>query len=733
MKKRFPFFRQYDTRDCGPTCLKMIMSFYGRNVPLEILKNLCHINREGVSLLGIEEAAKSLGFVTTTGLLTPDEFFTNHYLPCILHWGDDHFVVIHKITNKYAYVADPEKGRLKFKKNEFMKNWIMNYDPIINCKGAALFLEESDNLLDFDRGFNVKEKELTLRKLYVSLLEFKGLLILLAFGILLGMVIQIIFPYLTKAIIDIGVEQKSIYYITVILAGQLIMFLGQISIDFIRRWVLLRISTRVNLKILTNFLQKLFKLPISFFDTKHVGDMLQRMNDHNRIETFLTASTTSSIFSIITLIVFGAILAIYNLLIFLAFIVGSILYTLWVVIFLRKRKTLDIIRFELLSANHNKVIELMGGMQDIKLNLIPNKKRWEWERIQAKLFNLNSRILALNQVQEIGATSINQLKNIVIIFLSAKAVIDGNLTLGEMLATQYIVGQLNSPIEQLITFIQSAQDAKLSVDRLNEVHLIKEEEQEDIPSNPKSYKGSLIIKNVSFEYPGTKHIKVLDNISEEIEEGKVTAIVGASGSGKTTLIKLLLMIYDLSEGEIFVGCTSQTKMNHSVWRANCGTVLQDGYIFSDSIANNIALDEAPINWKRLIEAASMANISDYIQSLPSQYNTIIGNEGNGLSQGQKQRILIARSIYKNPRYLFLDEATNALDATNESQIMVNLRGYFRDKTVVIVAHRLSTVKHADKIIVINKGKIVESGNHNSLIKLKRFYYNLVKDQLDLEN
>jgi ATP-binding cassette subfamily B protein len=729
MIKRFPFYRQYDTKDCGPTCLKMISEFHGAKFPLNLLREKCQISKNGVSLLGIEQASRALGFEPTSSICAPADFFRNHLLPCIVHWNRDHFIVVYKITNRYIHVADPAKGRIKYALKEFVEGWIDQTGD--NNKGVVLFLEKNGPLLDFQ--YQEVEKIISFKKLYNSFFKFRFLAILLLCGIFIGAALQMLFPFLTKAILDLGVEQKSLYYISIILAAQLMLFFGQISIDFARRWILLFISTRINLTILTNFLQKLMKLPVSFFDTKHVGDMMQRLNDHNRIETFLTNSSVSSLFSIVTLLVFGSILAFYNWLLFATFLVGSILYVLWILLFLKKRKALDILRFELQSKNHSKVVELIGGMQDIKLNDVPNKKRWEWEQIQARLFNLNSKLLKINQMQEIGGHSLTQLKNIFIIFLSAKFVIDGHLTLGEMLATQYIVGQLNGPIDQLMAFIQSGQEAELSMDRLNEVHEMTNEELETcIPNEQAEISGAIKIDQVSFSYPGANSSNVLSDLSLNIEEGKITAIVGASGSGKTTLIKLLLMIYNPHSGSISIGDLSQKDIRQSHWRAKCGTVLQDGYLFSDSIGNNIALDENKIDNERLYYAASMANIYDYVMDLPLKFDTLIGNEGSGLSQGQKQRILIARSIYKNPAYIFFDEATNSLDATNESTIMRNLNTFFLGRTVVIVAHRLSTVKHAHKIVVLSKGIVVETGTHLELLRKKGYYHSLVKDQLELD-
>jgi ATP-binding cassette subfamily B protein len=550
----------------------------------------------------------------------------------------------------------------------------------------------------------------------------------------LGALLQLIFPFLTQAIVDIGIANQDLGFITLILIAQLVLFLSQASVEFIRSWILLHISTRVNISLISDFLIKLMKLPIGFFDSKMIGDLMQRIGDHTRIENFLTVSSLNIMFSMVTLVIFGIVLAIYSIKILIIFLIGSGLYILWVLLFMKKRREVDYKRFAQMADNQSNLIQLITGMQEIKLNNCEKQKRWDWEKIQAKLFKVNIKGLALNQYQQAGAMFFNQTKNILIIFVAADSVVRGDMSLGMMMAVQYIIGQLNSPIDQMITFFRSAQDAKISLERLGEIHQKDEEENPDEPkvlSLPA--KKGIDISNLSFRYSGPHSDQVLKNINIEIPENKLTAIVGASGSGKTTLVKLMLGFYPPEQGEIKVGELNIKNLNGKFWRQQCGAVMQDGFIFSDTIAKNIAVSDEYIDRNKLMHAVNIANIQDFVESLPLAYNTRIGQEGIGLSQGQKQRILIARAVYKNPEFLFFDEATNALDANNEKVIMGKLNEFFEGKTAVVVAHRLSTVTNADQIIVLDKGEVIEQGSHSELTKLKGAYYNLVKDQLELGN
>ncbi|ARS40441.1 ABC transporter ATP-binding protein [Sphingobacteriaceae bacterium GW460-11-11-14-LB5] len=725
--KNFTHYKQPDQMDCGPTCLRMVAKHYGKNFTLQRVREISGINREGVSMLGISEAAEKIGFRTLGSRLTLDQLLETE-LPVILHWNQNHFVVLYKVKGDKYYVADPGKGLIVYNQSEFVRHWLSTHDNG-HSQGIALILSPSpafyDQEGDKNEGINFT---FLLRYLY----RYKQLIGQLFVGLGVGTLLQLIVPFLTQAVVDIGINTKNLNFIYIILIAQTMLFLGRMSVDFIRSWILLHVSTRINISILTDFLIKLMKLPMSFFDTKMTGDIMQRMNDQQRIESFLTGSTLNTIFSMFNLVIFTIILAYYNINIFIIFLVSSVLYSLWVMAFLKRRRDLDFKRFDISSKNQSSVVQLIGGMQEIKLNNCEQQKRWEWERLQAGLFKFSIKSLSLGQFQQAGAFFINEGKNILITFLVAKSVIDGDLTLGGMMAVQYIVGQVNSPIEQLLGFIQSFQDAKISLERLNEIHKMEDEEPltrsflKELPANQ-----SILINNVSFTYPGAGNEPVLKGIDLNIPHGKTTAIVGMSGSGKTTILKLLLRFYSPQKGDIKVGSSYLDQIGYGYWRMQCGTVMQDGFIFSDSIAKNIAVADEYPDPARLQHAIKMANIEDLIESLPLGLNTKIGAEGNGISAGQKQRILIARAVYKDPAYIFFDEATNALDANNESVIMDNLEEFFKGRTVVVVAHRLSTVKNAHNIVVVDKGMIVEQGTHAELTKMRGEYFNLVKNQLEL--
>ncbi len=725
---KFPFYKQYDTMDCGPTCLRMVAKHYGRAYSLQSLRDKSGISREGVSLLGISEAAENIGLHTIAVQLPFEDLVEEMPLPCIVHWKQKHFVVVYKISPTKVHVADPARDRIVYTREEFMQGWISTRNQG-NEVGIALALEPTPQFYEYE---DEKTQKLGFQRLFQYLFAYKKLIVQLVLGLLVGSLLQLIFPFLTKAVVDIGINTQNLNFVYLILVAQLMLFLGRTSVDFIRSWILLHISARVNISILSDFLSKLMRLPLSFFDVKMIGDIMQRIQDHHRVESFLTNNSLNILFSFFNLVIFGAVLAWYKVSIFVVFLVASVVYTGWVVLFLRYRRNLDFKRFDIGSKNQSTTYGLITGMQEIKLANSERQKRWEWERIQARLFRLNIKGLALSQYQQAGAFFINEGKNIFITFLAAKAVIGGTMTLGEMLAVQYIIGQLNSPIEQMIQFLQTMQDAKISLERLNEIHSMDDEEP---ASQPKIYQlpenQDLILKNVSFKYPGAGNDFVLEDITITIPQGKTTAIVGMSGSGKTTLLKLLLKFYEPTVGEVRLGESNLQHINHSLWRSKCGVVMQEGFIFSDSIAQNIAVGDEFVDTKNLLHAVKVANIHGFVESLPLSYNTKIGAEGNGISQGQKQRILIARAVYKNPDFIFFDEATNALDATNESVIMKNLESFCAGRTVVVVAHRLSTVKNADQIVVLEKGKIVEQGTHFELVYKEGKYYELVKNQLEL--
>lgn len=723
--------------DCGPTCLKMIASFYGKDYALDLLREYCFAGREGVSLLGISKAAESLGFKTIGGRFDMAKLVEKIPLPCILHWNQEHFVVLYRIkktkTKTVFFVADPGKGLLQYDESGLKEHWISTKTNGEE-RGIGLLLEPTALFYELEGEKKIRTKG-KLRFLSTYFKRFGKFFVQLIIGLLIGSLLQLIFPFLTQAVVDIGIGSKDISFIWLILSGQLLLIFGRTSIDFIRRRILLHISTRINISLISDFFIKLMKLPMKFFDTKLLGDLLQRIEDHNRIERFLTAQSLNMLFSLFSFFVFGIVLFIYNLQIFLVFLLGSAIYGLWILYFLKKRKILDYKIFEQQSINRSKTYQLINGMQEIKLQGCEQRKRWEWEDTQADLFDVNTQSLSLQQTQEAGSVCINEVKNLLITVLAATAVIHGELTLGMMLSVQYIIGQLNSPIEQIMNFIYQWQDVSISLERMSEVHNKNDEENKDknIKSLPLCMPGDIEIKGLAFRYEGPYSKKVLSNINLVIPEGKVTAIVGASGSGKTTLIKLLLGNYSPVEGEISVGGSPLNKFNLTWWRSICGAVMQDGYIFSESIARNIAVSDNEMDTEKLKKTAEITNIDDFVSGLPLAYNTLIGQEGQGISQGQRQRILIARAVYKNPKFIFFDEATNALDANNEKKILDNLNKFYEGKTVVVVAHRLSTVKHADQIIVLDNGAIVEKGTHDELTNIKGKYYHLVKNQLELGN
>lgn len=723
--------KQQDITQCGVACLTMLCHYYGLKLSLSEVSQYCYATTEGVSLLSLIASANKIGFTTSAYRLTL-ESLKSIKTPCILHWSQNHFVVLYKVNKSGSlfYIADPAKGKIKYNVEDFKQHWISSISGNDDL-GIALMIEPSPNIILLPS--TSKSEDHSFRFLFQYLHKYKKYLIQITIGLVLGCILQLLLPFLTQSIVDIGIKNKSIGFIWLILLGELMIVVGRTATDFIRRWLLLHISMRINISLVSDFFIKLLKLPMSFFDTKLMGDLLQRISDHTRVQNFLTTHVLGVIFTFFSFIIFGIVLFIYNKIIFGVFLIGSIVYGLWIATFLKKRKVLDYELFEQQAINQNKTYQLITSIQEIKLQDCECRRRWEWEDTQADLFNIQMRVLKLQQTQEAGSIFINEVKNIIITVLAATAVINGHMSLGAMLAVQYIIGQLNSPVEQLMSFIYSLQDVKISLERINEIHESKNEEtKENQIINFESNK-SIHIDNIDFKYDPHSLKKTLDSVSLDIPEGKVTAIVGASGSGKTTLIKLMLGYYKVLSGRISIAGRDINEYNLKWWRRHCGVVMQDGVIFSESIARNIAVDDGDIDVERLEQAARIANIHDYVMGLPLNYNTIIGRDGVGLSQGQKQRILIARAVYKNPDFIFLDEATNALDAKNERAIVENLDEFYKGRTVVVVAHRLSTVKNADQIIVLDGGKVVETGNHTSLIEKKGAYYNLVKNQLELGN
>ncbi len=727
----FPHFRQPDSMDCGATCLRMVAKHHGRSLGMPKLRSMAETTRQGASLRNMADAAERIGFRSLGVKVTFAKLQKEAPLPCIVHWNQNHFVVVYRIAKGMVHVADPAHGLITYSAEDFIKRWIGENAQPDTDKGIALLLEptpcltqtEDDDMEGGPQGFSF---------LFRYLFRYKKFLVQLAIGLLAGSLLQLFVPFLTQSIVDIGIQNRNLNFIYLILIAQLFLFVGRTGIDLIRGWILLHLSTRINISLVSDFFIKLMALPISFFDVKMTGDIMQRINDHQRIERFLTSSSLNVLFSMVNLLVFGIVLVWYSPIIFTVFLVGSVFYFGWVVLFLKKRKELDHRHFSAMSGEQSKVIELINGMQEIKLHNAEKQKRWSWEYVQARLFRIEIKSLRLTQTQEVGARFINELKNILVTVLAAKLVIDGQLTLGMMLSVSYIMGQLDGPISQMIGFMHTAQDAKIALERLAEIHGRKTEEQNETESvSELPTTADISFRNVHFRYTGSAD-EVIKGVDLTVFENQTTAIVGASGSGKTTLMKMMLKFYEPNAGDILVGNCQLNTVSHRTWRDNIGVVMQDGYIFNDTIANNIAIGEDVIDKNRLRAAVEVANIREFIENLPMGYNTKVGMEGVGLSGGEKQRLFIARAVYRNPRFLFFDEATSSLDAENERIIMQNLTRFFKQRTAVVIAHRLSTVKNADQIIVLDKGRVIESGTHDELIALGGSYFRLVKDQLKLE-
>lgn len=723
--KKFPHFKQRDKMDCGPTCLKIIAKFYGRRFTAQRLRTLCQINKSGVNLLGLSEAATSIGF-SSQGEMMGINALKEVNLPCILHWRDNHFVVLHKIEGNRYYISDPDHGRYRLSLEDFMEYWCNSVDKSM---GILLTLNPLDYFYE-QKTEDIQRIDWSWILSYLR--DYRKLFVQLVLCLFVGTVIQLITPVLTQTVVDTGIPLKDLDFVYLVLFAQIMFFLGSSAVNLVRSWIMLHISTKFNMSILADFIAKLMRLPMSYFEVKTAGDIMQRMSDQQTIENFLTGTALSSVFSLINLAVFTIALWYYSGTIFLVSLFATIVYAGWILIFLGRRRDMNYKQFDLSSANQNNIVEMVNGIQEIKLNNFETEKRWDWERLQVKFFRFKVSNLIFNQYQSVGSSFINQGKNILITFLSVKAVITGELTIGGMMAIQYIVGQLGAPIEQIMSFVQSYQDAKISLERLNEVHSIPDEEfsagtcVEQLPEDR-----TIVISDLSFRYPGAGNDYVLKDINMVIPAGMTTAIVGLSGSGKTTLLKLLLRFFEPESGNIRIGGVDFSRLSHHMWRSNCGTVLQDGFIFADTIARNITLGDNTSDPERLEKSIFLSNISDYISQSPYGLNTKIGAGGSNLSHGQRQRLLIARAIYKDPEYILFDEATNALDTTNEKVIMSNLDSFCKGKTVLVVAHRLSTVINADNIVLLDKGKIVEQGKHADLIALRGYYYTLIKNQLEL--
>lgn len=737
---KFPLYRQLDSADCGPSCLRMITKFYGRSFELSYLRTLCYASKNGVPLLGINDAAERIGFRCVAINSTFERLATKAIFPCIVHWRGDHFVVVYKVSahkdrkgrwEGHVYVADPAFGRIKYTVNEFLDGWCSDTG---NGEGKGTFLLLVPTLGFFHPDAHAEtDNKVKLIYFFGYLKPYRRLFCQVFLGMALSMVFSFIFPFLSQSVVDLGIMNSNLNFIYLVLAAQLILSVSELCIGFLQSWIFLHVVSRVNIALISDFLAKMLKLPINFFESKNTGDIMQRVNDHSRIQNFFTSTTLGTLFSFLNFFVFSIVLGYYNWYMLLIFIAGHALYVGWVLLFLKIRRELDYKHFERASRNQSSLIEIITGAEEIKLYGCEQKMRNKWESIQADLFHLGIKGLSVSQVQSVGAFFLSNLTNIALSIFSAYLVINGEITLGMMMSLSYIIGQLKGPVTSFIGFVHSYQDAKISLERLGEVHFRQDEDQMDelriqeLPAEDRD----IILKNVTFSYLGEKVPPVLKNLSIRIPHNKITAIVGESGSGKTTLIKLLLGYYEPQKGDIFVGNTSLKSLNAGYWRSRCAAVMQDGFIFSTTVAENIAIGDAVVDRERLYKAAKLANIHDFIEQMPSAYNTKIGPEGDGVSQGQRQRILIARAVYKNPDFLFFDEATNALDANNERRVIENLYSFFDGRTSVVVAHRLSTVKCADQIIVLKSGEVAEIGTHQELLELRGVYYNLVKNQLEL--
>ena len=733
MHKKFPHYNQYDTADCGPACLRMIARYYGMEYSAEMLRRHCYISREGVSMLGISEAAEYIGFETAAVKITFKQLSEEGVFPCILHWNQKHFVVCYGIEKcRYGgykiHISDPASQRLTYTKDEFERCWIGPNNGN-DCYGVALMLEPGEKFGKVPE--ERKKNGLCIRSFWGYLTPYRSMIGQLMLAMLVGSLIQLVLPFLSQAMVDQGINGCDMDIITMILMAQLFFFMSTLSIDYIRSWITLHMNTRIDISLIADFLVKLTAMPLQFFDSRMTGDILQRIGDHGRIKNFLLGNSIRIVFSLVNFLVYLCILAYYNMTVLGIFVAGNALYVAWVSFFMRYRRELDIKRFSQSATEQSKMIQLVQGMQDIKLNNCERQKRWEWERIQVQLFKIGLDGLRIEQIQQSGSVFFTQTTHILIYYIAARAVVEGGMTLGMMMSLSYIIGQVSAPISEFIGFARGFQDAKISLERLNEVHSQDDEETGiEVKRTELPYDRDIEIEHLSFSYNGSEQELALKDISLHIPAHKVTAIVGESGCGKTTLVKLLQGFYDPTRGSIRVGGTALSDINPHVWRASTGSVMQDSFIFSDSIADNIAVNAEESDRERIKYAGRIARIDDFVASLPLGYDTVIGMEGKGISQGQRQRILIARAVYKNPEYIFLDEATNSLDAINEAAIMDNLQKFYEGRTVVISAHRLSTIREADQIVVMEKGEIVERGKHQELLERKGVYYELIRNQIN---
>jgi ATP-binding cassette subfamily B protein len=718
----------------GFSCLEIIINYYDKNFSISEFREMVESEVANGALLAISDVAERIGFRARWMELTDEQLIKQVNTPCILYWRDGRFIVKGpgkntKRTRKVNCI-DPSAGSLQVDVDDLLAGWATRLNGAGKMVGAVMILEPGFKFWSWKKG---EVSKFSWRRVGQY---FHGKYSLIS-GIVLAFIItsiaQLIFPFLVQSVVDVGIKRKDYNFITLVLSAQVMMVFGRMSVDFIRARLLMQISGAASLSIISDFWIKLSKLSISYFERTRRGDVLQRVQDSRKMLVFMTGPMLNTFFSSLNFVVLSIVLIMHKLDLFLVFIAGMVIYLTWTKLLFGGRKKVNQQLFDASAVDNNSTLQMVAGMEEIKLNNIEQPKRWEWEDVQVDLFRASLRNLNYGQLQQTGGIMINNIKDVVLLFLVARYVIQGQLTFGAMLAIQYITGQLSAFIDQFIGFFISLQDAKISMDRLNEVHLLEDEENE-VDRNllrMLPYKKDIRLKSLSFAYPGENDEAILNNIDLIIPEGKTTAIVGGSGSGKTTLLKLLLKFYDSYRGNILIGDTDFRDLSPAYWRSQCAAVLQDGFIFSDTIANNIALEYEGPDHDRLIKACKNANVLSFIEDLPNGFNTRIGPQGTGISQGQKQRLLIARAIYKNAHYWFLDESTNALDANNERVIISNMSKVLRGKTVVIVAHRMSTIKDAHQIIVMDRGCIVEQGSHFELSNLKGRYYDLLSNQLDM--
>ncbi|APU97930.1 ABC transporter ATP-binding protein [Sphingobacterium sp. B29] len=724
--KRFPFEIQMDKMDCGPTCLRLIARYYGRFYPINFLRELCGTTKEGISIINLIHAAEKIGLKSRGVKCTLAQLQHDVPLPVVVHWKDSHFLIVYKVDRKYFYVSDPSAGLVKHPIKTFVKSWYKSTTK----KGVVIGFEPDGNFFDLHQEENFRRKK-SFNTIFQYFKPYRLSIINLFIVMLFVTGLQAIIPFIARSIIDIGISTQDMNFVNIMLFANIAILLATTLSNAVRDWIVLHLTSRINISLISDYLVKLMKLPIGFFENKMIGDILQRAQDHQRIKDFIMGNSLNLIFSGLTFIVFAVILVTFNTFIFWVFVSGSVIYFLWIFGFLAIRRRLDTNYFGLMAKDQSYWVETITGMQDIKVNNYETQKRWKWENLQARLYKVNLKLLSITNYQNLGGQFIENLKNVAITIVCAKAVIQGEMSFGIMMSTQIIIGMLNAPIQQFIQFIISAQFAKISFARINEIHGLEDEEQVGSFNETILPQGKdIVLKSLYFQY-APKNPYIVNGVNLVIPHGKVTAIVGDSGSGKTTLMKLILRLYSQNHGEIYLGNLNVNNIPLHYWRSKCGVVLQDGKIFNDTVINNIVLGDDNIDIERLEKALEAANIREEIEDMPKGYKTMMGEQGRGLSGGQKQRILIARALYKNPDYLFLDEATNSLDSRNEKRIVEALDKIFREKTVVVIAHRLSTIQKAHQIVVMRDGKVAEIGSHDLLMERKGHYYQLINSQISL--